>query len=379
MERQAGQWLEALIDNSYFTMLMLRNETQITYPFSRLFSAEISNMSTRFIYPLTFTPQLRDYVWGGRNLETLYGRALPPGITAESWEISGHTNAPTVVDRGPWAGQTLLQVFEQLGEALVGQRAGWALQRHRFPLLIKLLDATQNLSVQVHPDDTYALAHENGELGKTEMWYVLHAQPGAKIIFGLKHDVTPESFRRAIATGEAEKALHYLPVQAGEAILVEAGTVHALLAGMVVAEIQQNSDLTYRVYDWGRVGAAGKPRPLHIDQALAVINFKQVEPGPYQPQLIFNQEGVRRAEISRCDYFVVEKVIFEVGATYQGCTDGSTLEVWGAVSGQSRLSGGKTSLALPSIRFVLLPATLGRFTITADAPCTMLRAYLPQA
>jgi mannose-6-phosphate isomerase len=334
-------------------------------------------MSTQFIYPLTFTPQLRDYVWGGRNLETLYNRKLPPGIIAESWEISGHPHASTVVDYGPLAGQTLPQVLAQLEEALVGQHAPWALQRHKFPLLIKLLDANQNLSVQVHPDDAYALANENGELGKTEMWYVLHAQPGAKIIFGLKPNVTPESFRQALAGGTVEELLHYLPVQAGDAILVEARSVHALLEGVIVAEVQQNSDITYRVYDWGRLGTDGKPRELHIDKALAVINFEQVEPGPYQPQVVFSQAGLSRAEISRCDYFVVEKVVLEAGVTYHGCTDGSSLEIWGTVEGQGQLIWEGETVDLPAIRFVLIPATLGNFVIAADRRCVMLRVYLP--
>ncbi len=334
-------------------------------------------MSTQFIYPLTFTPQLRDYVWGGRNLETLYNRKLPPGIIAESWEISGHPHAPTVVDYGPLAGQTLPQVLAQLGEALVGQHAIWALQRNKFPLLIKLLDANQNLSVQVHPDDAYALTNENGELGKTEMWYVLHAQPGAKIIFGLKPNVTPESFRQALADGTVEELLHYLPVQAGDAIFVEARSVHALLEGVIVAEVQQNSDITYRVYDWGRLGTDGKPRELHIDKALAVINFEQVEPGPYQPQVVLSQAGLSRAEISRCNYFVVEKVILEADVTYHGYTDGSSLEIWGAVEGQSQLTWAGEAVDLPAIRFVLIPATLGKFAVTANTSCTMLRVYLP--
>jgi len=331
----------------------------------------------RLIYPLTFTPQLRDYVWGGRNLAVLYNRNLPPGITAESWEISGHPNAPTVVDDGPLAGQTLPQVLTQLGQSLVGTRAEWALRRSKFPLLVKLLDANQNLSVQVHPDDAYGLANEGGELGKTEMWYVLHAQPEAKVILGLKSGITAEKFRQAITAGTVESYLHYVPVRAGDAIFVEAGSVHALLKGAVVVEIQQNSDITYRVYDWGRVGLDGQPRELHIDKALEVINFSLVEPGPYRPHLVFDQNGYRRVEISRSDYFIVEKVTLEAGRSYQGNTDGSTMEIWGTVEGRSQLAGTGHMVDLPAIRFVLIPATLGQFVITAQTNCAMLRVYLP--
>lgn len=332
---------------------------------------------TDAIYPLTFIPELRDYIWGGRNLETLFQRALPPGITAESWEISGHPSAATVVESGMWAGRSLPQVLYSLGEKLVGSNGQWALQRHKFPLLIKLLDANRNLSVQVHPRDAYAIEREHGELGKTEMWYVLHAEPGAQLIFGIKDGTTPKSFRRAIAENSLETQLHYLPVKAGDAVFVAAGSVHALLQGAVVAEIQQNSDVTYRVYDWGRLGADGKPRPLHVERAMDVINFKQVEPHAVAPKLIATASGITRHEISRCDYFVVEKVVLETGAVYRGETDGSTMEIWGAVEGSAVVETAGTPVELPAIKFCLIPAAQGQFKITTPTGATLLRAYLP--
>jgi len=302
---------------------------------------------------------------------------LPPGITAESWEISGHPNAATVVDNGALRGQSLPEVLAKMGELLVGTRAKWALERDKFPLLIKLLDANQNLSVQVHPNDEYGLAHE-GELGKTEMWYVLHAEPGAQLIFGLKANVTATKFRQAIADNSLENLLHYLPVKAGDAIFVAAGSVHALMQGTVVAEVQQNSDVTYRVYDWGRVGADGAPRPLHIEQALQVINFNQVEPQAYMPQIVSQGDGVMRAEISRCDYFVVEKVEMDAGARFEGETNGQSLEIWGTVAGESDLSTPQGDVSnLPTIRFCLVPAAQGKFSVTAKTQSTMLRVYLP--
>jgi mannose-6-phosphate isomerase len=332
---------------------------------------------TTTLYPLTFTPALRHYIWGGRNLEKLYGRPLPPGRTAESWEISGHPTAPTTVDAGPLRGQPLPAVLAALGVDLVGTHAGWALERDKFPLLIKLLDAEKRLSVQVHPTDDYALANENGELGKTEMWYVLHARPGAQLILGLQPGVTPGAFRQAITENRLETCLHHLPVKAGDAIFVPAGTVHALLEGIVVAEIQQNSDMTYRVYDWGRVGNDGKPRPLHVDKALEVINFQQIEPGPYQPVLVGAEDGVTRQEISRSEYFVVEKVTLAPGAVYAGRTDGETLEIWGTVEADSELTWAGGTISLPEIRFCLVPARLGEFTLRVAESATMLRVYLP--
>ncbi len=334
-------------------------------------------MKSNRLYPLTFTPALRDYVWGGRNLEKLYGRSLPPGPTAESWEISGHPTAPTRINNGPLAGRLLPDVLADLGADLVGTRAGWALKRGKFPLLIKLLDAEQRLSVQVHPSDAYALAHENGELGKTEMWYILHARPGAQLILGLRRGVTPEAFRQALADQKLETCLHHLPIRAGDAVLVPAGTVHAILEGVIAAEIQQNSDTTYRVYDWGRLGADGKPRPLHVEKSLAVIDFKQVEPGPYQPVLVAEKAGVTRYEISRCQYFVVEKVTLAPGAVYAGQTTGETLEIWGTVEGTAELAWAGDPIPLPAIRFCLVPARLGDFAVRTKGPATLLRVYLP--
>jgi mannose-6-phosphate isomerase len=325
---------------------------------------------------LTFTPALRDYVWGGRNLEKL-GRRLPPGPVAESWEISGHPSAPTVVDAGPWQGQPLPAVLAAWGADLVGTRAGWALERGKFPLLVKLLDAEERLSVQVHPEDEYALTHADGELGKTEMWYILQARPGSQLILGLKPGVTRAAFRQAIADNRLEVCLHYLPVQAGDAVFVPAGTVHALLEGILAVEVQQNSDTTYRVYDWGRLGADGRPRPLHVDRALEVIDFGQVEPGPYQPVKVAAEGGSTRYEIGRSKYFVVEKVTLAPGAVYAGRTQGETLEIWGTLQGRSQLTWAGEAVSLPSIRFCLVPAGLGDFAVRTLEPTLMLRVYLP--
>ena len=333
-------------------------------------------MLTNSLYPLTFTPALRDYVWGGRNLEKL-GRRLPPGKVAESWEISGHPSAPTVVDAGPWQGQPLPAVLATWGADLAGTRAAWALERDKFPLLVKLLDAEERLSVQVHPGDEYALAHANGELGKTEMWYILQARPGAQLILGLKPGVSRAAFRQAIAGNSLEACLHYLPVQAGDAVFVAAGTVHALLEGILAVEVQQNSDTTYRVYDWGRLGADGQPRPLHVDRALEVIDFGQVEPGLYQPVWVAAEAGVTRCEISRSRYFVVEKVTMAPGAVHAGRTQGETLEIWGTLQGRSQLTWAGEAVSLPAIRFCLVPAGLGDFAVRTLEPTLMLRVYLP--
>ncbi len=334
------------------------------------------------IYPLTFTPALRPYVWGGRRLETLYGRKLPPGKVAESWEISGHPTAPTAADAGYWAGKALPEIFAELGEKLVGRRGQWALERQKFPLLVKLLDSPENLSVQVHPDDAYAQAHEGGELGKSEMWYILHADPGSELVLGLQPGVTRRRFVEALEAGPAEfdKVLHHVPIAAGQAVPVPTGTVHALLAGVVATEIQQNSDTTYRVYDWGRTGADGKPRPLHIDKALDVIDWDARPLGVVMPQDESRVGGVGEAQLISNPYFVVEEIMLDAGARYTGRCDGETLEIWGCVAGRAAVqTGSYPDVDLPAVHYTLLPAVLGDFDVRASEACTCLRVYLPAA
>lgn len=324
------------------------------------------------LYPMIFEPVLKSYLWGGRNLARL-GRALPPeGVVAESWEIAGHEDGTTPVANGPYAGRLLTEVHQELGLALIGQRNAWAQARGKFPLLVKLLDAAQPLSVQVHPDDDYALAHEGNELGKTEMWVVLQAEPDAELILGVTAGTTPNAFRAGILEGCPEPFLHRVPVKAGDHVCVPAGTLHAIMGGLLIVEIQQNSNTTYRVYDWNRVDASGRPRPLHVDKALDVIDFDRVEPGICPPTLVAEEDEVRRWELCRNRYFVTERMELAPGAVFHGRCDGETLEIWGAIAGRATVNG----TALDAVRFALLPAALGEFTISAPTGSTLLRTYV---
>jgi mannose-6-phosphate isomerase len=328
------------------------------------------------VYPLTFEPQLRDYIWGGRNLERLYGRALPPGPVAESWEISAHPEAPTRVLHGHWQGRTLPEVYAALGPALAGTRAAAGAWAKRFPLLVKLLDAERDLSVQVHPDDAYAQEHEEGDSGKVECWYILSARPGLELIYGLQPGVDREAFASAIEEGRVAETLARLPVQAGDCVYVPAGTVHAITAGAVLVEIQQNSDATYRVYDWERLGHDGRPRALHIQQALEVINWAGGAPGVVQPQPVPAAEGVTRDRLVSCPQFELERIELAAGAEYEGLCSGETFEIWGCIEGQVTLRWQGAPEQLEAIGFALLPAALGTFRIRADGPALLLRAYL---
>jgi len=240
------------------------------------------------------------------------------------------------------------------------------------------LDANKPLSVQVHPNDAYADVHENGELGKTEMWYILHTEEDAQLIFGLKSGVTPHSFKAALEAGELENCLHYLPVKAGDTVFIPSGSIHALLEGLVLAEIQQNSDTTYRVYDWNRVGAGGQPRPLHVDRAMEVINFDQVEPEPATPQLLQEDDVSRHELLVTCPYFRTEKIELKQPGTFASRCDGSTFEIWGIISGSGLVLWSGQSVELTAVRFVLLPAVLGDFAIQAAEPAVFLRIFVPE-
>ncbi len=328
---------------------------------------------TSIFYPLLFRPVLKDYLWGGRNLATKLGRALPAeGVVAESWEIAAHEDGVSVVENGPLAGRTLTQVHAELGIDLIGTNNAWAQARGKFPLLVKLLDAHSPLSVQVHPDDAYARAHEGNELGKTEMWVVLHAEPGAELIVGVKAGTTPVAFRQAIEQNRLAPFLHRVPVQAGDHVCVPAGTLHAIMGGLLIAEIQQNSNTTYRVYDWGRVGADGQARPLHVDKALQVIDFQQVEPQIVPPTLLAEGPGLRRELLCRNRYFTTERVTLAAGAEFRGACTGESLEIWGVLEGEATVN----ELALDAVRFCLLPAALGNYVVTAKATAALLRTYV---
>ena len=322
------------------------------------------------LYPLTFDPVFKDYPWGGRHLETILGRTIPDGLVAESWDIAAHPTGSSVGNNGPLAGKTLPEGQELLGEALVGERAAQALELGKFPLLIKILDANRWLSIQVHPDDDYGLRHE-GEFGKTEMWVVLHAEPGAELIYGFKPGVTRAAYAAVIGTDESVAPLHRVAVAPGDVIFVPAGTIHALGPGVMVTEIQQNSDTTYRIWDWGR------PRPLHLQQSLDVLNFDQVEPGPAVPELLLDEDGFRIERLARCAYFETERITMPAGHEYFGQCDGTTFELWAVVGGSATIFSDADPVALKAVQWALLPAELGDFQVRAAADAVLLRVVLP--
>lgn len=244
------------------------------------------------MYPIRFQPLFQRYIWGGHRLSTILSKPTGPETSAESWEIVDHDQFQSIVENGPCAGRSLSELMQSFGKEIVGASAFEAIHetqvpenlRGRFPLLFKYLDANQNLSVQVHPDDKMAARLPTPDLGKTEAWYVMHADPDAKIYAGLKAGVSADDFRAAINKGRILDTLHSFDAQPGDCIFIPAGTIHAIGAGLLVAEIQQASNTTFRVYDWDRVDTTGNCRPLHIEQSIQATDFSTCPVKPVCPR-----------------------------------------------------------------------------------------------
>lgn len=269
-------------------------------------------MSTQVPSFLRFAPIYQTRVWGGRVLESRFGRTLPDNENpyGESWEISAREEADSIVQGGPLSGKTLRGLWgdADLKPSLFGANAP---QGERFPLLCKILDAKDKLSIQVHPPASVA-----GELGgepKTEVWYIAHAEPGAELYVGVEPGVDEESFRISLEEGTAENAVHAIPVVTGQHIFIPSGRLHAIGAGLLIYEIQQNSDTTYRVYDWNRIGLDGKPRDLHIEESLRCIDFTDVAPGMDSP------DGTLLCE---CEHFRLERHVLGGEDSVAEVTDG---------------------------------------------------------
>lgn len=255
--------------------------------------------------PLILRPSGKDYLWGGNRLNDEFEKNIDMFPLAETWECSTHPDGPCYVVNGIFAGKELAEVLklhpEYLGERHKGEDS--------LPILIKFIDAKKDLSVQVHPTDEYAKKYENGQLGKTEMWYVLNAAHGAKLVYGLKQDCTKKMLRDAIQNGTMMKYLQKVPVHKDDIFFIQAGTIHAIGEGALVAEIQENSNITYRLYDYNRVDKNGKKRKLHINKALDVANLHS-SAEPKQPLRVLKyRQGVASELLTRCKYFEVYRML----------------------------------------------------------------------
>ncbi|MBE5873349.1 MAG: class I mannose-6-phosphate isomerase [Lachnospiraceae bacterium] len=254
--------------------------------------------------PILLRPIGKDYLWGGNRLREEYGKDLLQVPLAETWECSTHPDGPSVVVSGSYQGMGLDEVLQKHPEWLGSRYEG----KDELPILIKFIDAAKDLSVQVHPDDEYALEREK-QLGKTEMWYVLDAKPGAKLVYGFAHDVTSKQVRESLQDGSLGDYLQQIPVKKNDVFFVKPGTVHAIGEGVLIAEIQENSNVTYRVYDYDRVDKNGQKRPLHVDKALEVMNLKRADAPRQNLRLMRYQPGSAEEILCRCQYFQVNRVL----------------------------------------------------------------------
>jgi len=322
------------------------------------------------LYPLRFRPILRRLIWGGTRLGTVLHKPIGDATDyAESWELSDYHDAVSIVEEGPLAGTTLRELVKNRGPELLGSASGPCVQ---FPLLVKFIDANQVLSVQVHPDQETGrrLAGDNG---KTETWVILAAEPRSLIYSGLKSGVGPDEFVKAIQTRSVEGLLHSFEPTPGDCILIEAGTVHAIGAGVLLAEIQQMSDATFRVYDWGRVQPDGTPRALHVPQAMESINFDRGPVDPIKPQVDRLACGTRE-RLSRSDYFALERLAIR-GPTTVDRSDRFTI-LMGLEGGCSVVCGGE-SVRLDFGQTLLLPATIGQCELVPDGDAVILSCVVP--
>lgn len=309
------------------------------------------------LYPLKFNDNFKDKIWGGDALGTILGRNVAKGAkVGESWELSEHESGPSVISNGPLKGRTLSSVVTEYPAAILG--ADIAARHKNLPLLFKFIDANDKLSIQVHPDDEYAGRHENS-LGKTEAWYVVHAEKGAKLICGLAKPLTRSEVEAGIKSSSLEKLLQEFEVKSGDCFFVPAGTVHAIESGLIIYEVQEVSDVTYRLYDWGRVDDKGNPRDLHIEKSLKVMNFNDTENHKTEP-VVFNESWGRCEIITACEYFILYKHII---------TGVNTINTSGKFKVITPLSGAVTieyndgSEILKQGETALLPASLPQYRL----------------
>ncbi len=336
-----------------------------------IFQANLSCLKSvvELLYPLKFDPIYKQIVWGGTNISKYFHRGILSDCVAESWEICCREDGTSIVSSGALKGMNLQDVICKYKDKLLGKKTYLAFGT-RFPLLIKIIDANENLSVQVHPGDDYAKI--NGDkCGKNELWYILDAKENSKLVYGVKKEETKAGFSKAVSENKTEQALNMVDASAGDVFYVPAGKVHAILRGILIAEIQQNSNTTYRIYDWGRLDKDGRGRALNTAQALDVIDFdSQNQPTVFtKPE---NNKGYSLDVVLRSEYFNVDKI--SVHQQYKSATTGCFI-IFMCINGGGTIlyDGGTCSINLGET--VLFPACIGKFAMNGSM--TLLSIYMP--
>ena len=308
-------------------------------------------------YPIKLTAVCKDYIWGGSRLREEYEKIADSDKIAESWELSCHKDGESVIANGEFAGTTLTEFIEKAGKEVLGEKC---CKFEYFPILIKLIDAKDKLSVQVHPDNEYAKRVEGG-YGKTEMYYVVDCEPGAEVLYGFKHNVSREEFERRIKDNTLLEVINSVKVHKGDVFFIEAGTLHAIGKGILIAEIQQNSNITYRIFDYGRVGADGNPRQLHIDKAVDVTDLT---PPKYSCKPMGKEEvkyGYTEQLLSKCEYFRVKKLNVQEECTLKAENDSFNSIL--VLDGEGELDGVK----LKKGESCFIPSGYGKYNFVGKA------------
>lgn len=311
--------------------------------------------------PLELIPPIKDYIWGGTKLREQFGKVSSLDRLAESWELSCHKDGQSIIANGEYKGRTLSDYLADNKNAL-GKNCE---KFEYFPVLIKLIDARDNLSVQVHPDNDYAQRVE-GEYGKTEMWYIVDCDENASLIYGFKENISKEDFRRAIEENTLLDKVNTVPVKKGDVFFIKSGTLHAIGKGILIAEIQQNSNTTYRVYDYGRVGNDGKPRELHIEKALDVTDLNPAK--PYQLRKPLELDGRTVQLLADCDYFTVSRQDVKTN-TKIIVNENSFCHIL-VIGGEASLSAEDGEILLKKGSSIFIPADSGEYII--NGKCSMI-------
>ena len=307
--------------------------------------------------PVLLSPAFKDYLWGGTRLKEEFGKKSDLDIVAESWELSTHKDGQSVVASGEFAGMTLGEFVEK-NPSVLGENCK---KFEFFPILIKFIDAKDNLSIQVHPDDEYALKNTGG-YGKTEMWYILDCEEGASLYYGFKEEITKEQFKKSIEDNTLLEYLNKVEVKKGDVYFIEAGTVHAIGKGIVICEIQQNSNTTYRVYDYDRRDAQGNARELHVEKALEVSVTK--------PPMEYKQANEN--VLAKCKYFTVEKA--DVDGEMEFVIDETSFKSVIVTDGEGTLALGDYEMQIKKGDSIFIPAQNGKFTVNGN--CNIIISYV---
>lgn len=302
---------------------------------------------------LKLKPSCKDYLWGGTRLRTEFGIEYDKDPLAESWELSCHPDGPSYIVNGESAGKTLQQYIDENGKEILGTDCQ---SFEQFPVLIKFIDAKKDLSIQVHPDNKYALKNE-GQYGKTEMWYVVEAEEGASLYYGFSREVSEEEFEKRITDHTLTEVLNKVQIHKGDVLFIDPGTIHAIGAGCLIAEIQQNSNVTYRVYDYGRKGPDGKERELHVEKALQVTDREPAEEN--------RDFGLH---VASCKYFTVDKVILDGSRRKKltGEADASSFVSMLILCGEGKISAGGETVTVKKGDSIFITAGTGEYEMEGE-------------